>query len=215
MCMGKEAPIEAITKLQYIQGKAPKKGHSVVVLLWRKSYKNGYKFMPFYSALSEEFKDKAVDFVGVCLDRDKNAAEGFLKKYTNGPKGNFTTSFAICEEWAPPNKVYPLRGRDVEKGFLDNMSDLHPGMKEIPSIPHAFIVNSFGTIVWHQDHSERGAVAPDHMDEIKDQLSRLLGGKALKSVGTKIVESSDDDSDSDDEEEDGGEAVGDMGVFFT
>jgi len=214
MCIGKEAPLEAIRKLPYIQGTAPPENRLMMVLLWRKSYKNGYKFMPLYSALSEEFKDKPIDFVGVCLDRDKNAASGFLKKYTNGPKGNFTTSFSICEEWAPANKVYPLKGRPVEKGFLDNMADLHPGMKEIPSIPHAFLVNSFGTIVWHQDHSERGSTAPDNMDLMKNQLSRLLTGKTLLAVGEKIVEESDDDESSSDEE-DGGEAVGDMGDFFT
>jgi len=211
-CMGKEAPLEAIRKAKYIQGKAPKAGNNVVVLLWRKSYKAGYKFMPLYSALSEEFKDKPVDVVGVCLDRDKNAPAGFLKKYHDGPKGNFTTTFPIAEEWAPANKVHPLKGRDIEKGFLDNMMDLHPGMKEIPSIPHVFIVNSHGTIVWHQDHSERGAMAPDHMDEVKKQLTLLLSGKPLLSFGTKIVEDSDSESA---EEDDGDAAVGDMGDFFT
>lgn len=212
-CMGKEAPVAALRKLKYVQGEPPKKGNNLVVLLWRKSYKSGYKFMPLYSALAEEFKNKPVDVIGVCVDRDKNAPAGFLKKYHNGPKGNFTTTFPICEEWAPANKVYPLKGRDVEKGFLDNMMDIHPGSKEISSIPHVFIVNSNGTIVWHQDHSERGARAPDHMDEVKEQLTRLLTGKPLMSVGNKIVVASDSESAA--EEEDGDAAVGDMGDFFT
>merc|ERR1712113_22717 len=214
MCMGKEAPLEAILKAKYIQGAAPKKGDNIVVLLWRKSYKNGYKYMPLYSALADEFKDKPLSVVGCCLDRDKNAAAGFLKKYHNGPKGNFTTTFPICEEWAPPNKVKPLTGRPIESGFLENMMDLHPGMKEIPSIPHMFLVNSSGTIVWHQDHSERGAVAPDHMDEVKEQVSRLLSGKVLLSLGTKIVPG-DESEESSSSDEDGAAAAGDMGDFFT
>lgn len=214
MCMGKEAPVEAICKANFIQGKAPKKGDNIVVLLWRKSYKNGYKYMPLYSALADEFKDKPLSVVGCCLDRDKNAAAGFLKKYHNGPKGNFTTTFPICEEWAPPNKVKPLSGRPIEAGFLENMMDLHPGMKEIPSIPHMFLVNSSGTIVWHQDHSERGATAPDHMDEVKEQVSRLLSGKVLLSLGTKVVAGSSSEDESSDDG-DGDQAAGDMGDFFT
>jgi len=214
MCMGKEAPLKAIMDANYVQGKAPKKGDNVVVLLWRKSYKNGYKYMPLYSALADEFKGKPLSVVGCCLDRDKNAAAGFLKKYHNGPKGNFTTTFSICEEWAPPNKVKPLSGRPIEQGFLENMMDLHPGMKEIPSIPHMFLINSSGTIVWHQDHSERGATAPDHMEEVKEQVSRLLGGKVLLSLGTKVEAGSSSDEDSSDGDE-GDKAAGDMGDFFT
>lgn len=212
--MGKEAPVEAIRNGKYIQGSAPKKGVNLVVLLWRKSYKNGYKFMPLYSALADEFKGKPVAVVGCCLDRDKNAASGFLKKYHNGPKGNFTTTFAVVEEWAPPNKVRPLTGRPIEAGFLDHMMDLHPGMKEIPSIPHMFLVNSSGTVVWHQDHSERGAVAPDHMEEIKEQVSRLISGKVLLSLGTKVVAGSESDESSS-SDDDGAAAAGDMGDFFT
>lgn len=211
--MGKEAPLAAIRKLNYVQGKAPKEGNNVVVLLWRKSYKSGYKFMPLYSALKKKYKNKPVEIVGVCVDRDKNSPAGFIKKYTNGPKGNFTTSFAICEEWAPPNKVRPLKGRNVEKGFMDNMMDLHPGMKEMPSIPHAFIVNSHGTVVWHQDHSQRGAMAPDNMDLMEKQLDLLLSGKPLMSVGSKAVEESESDSASDGDDADG--KLGDMGDFFT
>lgn len=169
--------------------------------------------MPLYSALSEKYKNKPIEVVGVCVDRDKNSPAGFIKKYTNGPKGNFTTSFAICEEWAPANRVYPLKGRDVEKGFMDNMTDLHPGMKEMPSIPHAFIVNSHGTIVWHQDHSERGSTAPDYMDLIESQVELLLSGKPLMSVGSKIVEESGSESSSADEDGDG--KMGQMGDFFT
>lgn len=213
-CMGKEGPLEAILGAKYVQGEAPKKGNNLIVLLWRKSYKSGYKFMPLYSALSEKLKDKPIEVVGVCLDRDKNAAAGFIKKYTDGPKGNFTTSFAIAEEWAPANKVYPLNGRPVEKGFLDHMVDIHPGMKEIPSIPHVFVMNSRGTIVWHQDHSERGAMAKDNMDLVTEQVNRLLSAKVLQSVGDKIVAVSEDEEDSSDEE-DGDDAVGDMGDFFT
>merc|ERR1712130_1037490 len=212
--MGKAAPVEHIRKAPYIQGNPPKEGSNLLVLLWRKSYKSGYKFMPLYTALHEKFKDQNLEVIGICVDRDKNAAEGFLKKYTDGPKGNFTPSFPICEEWSPANKLYPLKARPIEKGFLDNMMDLHPGMKEMPSIPHSFLINSNGTIVWHQDHSERGQAAPDHMDEVEEQCKRLLSGSMLMSLGSKVIassSSSESDSDTDDE----GGAAADMGDFFT
>lgn len=213
--MGKQAPVEHIRNAPYIQGTAPAEGSNLLVLLWRKSYKSGYKFMPLYTALHEKFKDQNLEIIGVCVDRDKDAAAGFLKKYHDGPKGNFTTNFAVCEEWSPANKLYPLKARPIEKGFLDHMMDLHPGMKEMPSIPHSFLINSNGTIVWHQDHSERGQAASDHMDEVEEQCKRLLSGSMLMSLGTKIVESSDDSSESDSDSDGGGGAAADMGDFFT
>jgi len=214
--MGKQAPVEHIRNAKYLQGTAPAEGSNLLVLLWRKSYKSGYKFMPLYSALHEKFKDQNLEVVGVCVDRDKDAAEGFLKKYHDGPKGNFTTTFAICEEWSPANKLYPLKARPIEKGFLDNMMDLHPGMKEMPSIPHSFLINSNNTIVWHQDHSERGQAAPDHMEEVEEQCKRLLSGSMLMSLGSKVVASSDSSEDSS-SDSDGDEktAAADMGDFFT
>lgn len=185
MSFGKAFP--SLESVQWgFQGEAPDRKNTtrpMVVLMWAKFNKGGYRFMPKYSALHACFKNH-VDFVGLSIDPKQEYVEGFMKKYAP----QFPTSFPIA--W------------DVKQ-------DVKPALESIArntlSTPTCFIVDAAGNIVWRQDHSAIGATVADYMDQVERQLGLLLQGDALESNGPKPKGEEDDEEEEDDEDDDDGD----------
>lgn len=159
-----------------------------VVIFWAKYHKPGYKFFPFYSVLQAKYGDK-VQFVGVSVDPDASGP----KKFLADPDGKY-------------GKVFPMEfsvafdeGGKLKESYGEALNDTL-------CLPHAFVVNGKGEIIWHQDHSELGNTVPNFMHLMEQQLDLLLAGKPLLSVGDKEEEESE-------EEEDGGMDLGDDDDF--
>lgn len=148
-----------------------------VVVFWAQFHKPGYKFLPFYSVLAAKYKDQ-IQFVGVSVDPDDSYPKKFLadpaKKYSTV----FTTEFAVAHD----------EGKKLKESYGE-------ALRDTLSLPHAFVVNAAGEIVWHQDHSELGNTVPNYMHLMEEQLDNLLAGKALVSVGDKEEEEEEDEED--------------------
>lgn len=157
-------------------------GDVTIVLFWAQFSKSGYKFLPLYSDLQDEFLGK-VKIVGVSVDPKADAPRKFMddpgKKYSTA----FRTNFRIVH--------------DVSATLKEAMGPLTWG---VLGTPHMFLVDKTGTIVWHQNHSQIGATAPTFMDQIGRQIEAVLDGRPLETNGDRAVE---DDSDDEGDEGDG------------
>lgn len=170
------------------------KGKPAVFLFWAQYHKPGYKFLPFYSALAAKFK--GVHFVAVSTDPTADYPQKFLddpnKKYAKGPL--FTTTIAVAHD---NNGI-------LKKAYGEILNDTL-------SLPHAFVVDAKGVLVWKQDHSELGATVPNYMHDMEAQLDLLIEGKPLNRVGDRVF------AEQEEEEEEGDEMemdTGDMGDMF-
>jgi thiol-disulfide isomerase/thioredoxin len=169
--IGKQIP--SLSGLEYLNAdkyNAPAAGQVTLVLLWAQFHKPGYKFLPLYSQLQAKYGSK-VSIVGVSIDPDTSYAKKFLadpaKKYST----KFPCDFAVAWD----------SGSLLKRQLTDDaqMAAMSP--------PHAFLVDSKGVIVWHQDHSELGATAPSYLGLMEDQVDALLAGKPMVKVGDKAV----------------------------
>jgi len=167
-CIGKQCP--DISGIEFLNGDkhaAPKEGQVVVVVLWGQYHKPGYKFLPFYTQVQKKYGDK-VCVVGISVDPDTSYAKKFLEDPNKKYSTVFTTEFSVA--WGD---------HKIKKAFMEvnDQNSFSP--------PHAFVVDSKGVIVWHQDHSELGATAPSYMGLMEQQLDNLVAGKELIKVGNK------------------------------
>lgn len=177
-CLGKAAP--SLDSLEVL-GKGDVNGDVVVLVLWGQYHKPGYKFLPFYSQLQAKY-GKAVKFVGVSIDPSAD----YPTKFITDPAKKYSTVFPCnyTQTWD--------KAGTVKKALIAVMQ------KQTLSPPHAFVLDKKRNIVWHQDHSELGAVSCTHMDLFESQLDLVLAGKAVTSVGERPVE---EESEEEEEEE--------------
>lgn len=150
-------------------------GKLTVILFWAQYSKPGYKFFPLYSQLQAKYGSK-IQFVGVSIDPDSSYPTKFLedpgKKYSTV----FNIDFAVAHD----------EGKVLKKFYED-------ALRDTLSLPHAFVLDKEGTIVWHQDHSELSAAVPNYMHLMEKQLDALVAGQPLDKVGDKEEESDDED----------------------
>lgn len=154
-------------------------GDITLVIFWAQFSKSGFKFLPLYSDLQDEFLGK-IKVIGVSVDPKADAPAKFMedpgKKYSTA----FRTNFRIVH--------------DVSSRVKDAMGPLCWG---VVGTPHMFLVDKEGTIVWHQNHSAIGATAPTYLDQVGRQVEALIEGRALENNGPRPVD--DDDEDEGDE----------------
>lgn len=160
---GKEFP--SLANVTIVKGDAPKEGQIVVVLFWGQYHKPGYAFLPLYSKLQAKYGDK-VCVMGISIDP---AVEGYVDKFIEDPGKKYSTVFPCDFTMAWDNSF-----KDSMRALLN--STLDP--------PHSFILVD-NKIVWHQDHSQLGAVVPTYMPIIEHQLDQLVAGKPLHKVGNR------------------------------
>lgn len=159
----------ALSSIQYLKQEAPHPGQVAVVVLWAQYHKPGYKFLPLYSQLQAKYGDK-VAVVGISIDPDVSYPTKFIEDPAKKYSTVFPCDFAVA--WDSVDlKTTLMKEADVVS--------LSP--------PHAYLVDSKGTIVWHQDHSELGATAPSYLGLMEDQVDALLAGAPLHKIGEKPV----------------------------
>eukprot|EP00162_Nutomonas_longa_P004610 comp15343_c0_seq1/m.23213 comp15343_c0_seq1/g.23213 ORF comp15343_c0_seq1/g.23213 comp15343_c0_seq1/m.23213 type:complete len:193 (+) comp15343_c0_seq1:33-611(+) len=176
MCMGKKAP--SIASGKFVQGEHSDlvPGKINVVVFFAKYDAGASHVLSSVEAL--HVKHSEVSFFGVSLDPDASHVESFLK----GP--NKFSFPAIFDEGKKINVAY----RDIS-GFT------------AIGIPHLFLIDSHGNIVWHEQFSQRKDLKHGQFAE---QLENLIAGKALVSNGKAPKDEDDDD--------DGEEMGGDIDV---
>jgi len=168
--LGKSAP--SLNSLKFLgEAKAPARDAPLALVFWSVYYTGGYKFLPLYSDLSKTFKGK-INVLGVSIDPDISAPKKWIedpdKKFS---KGEFPTSIPLAYD----------EGKKVYESFKDLVQNTL-------NIPHLFLIDNKGVIVWHQDHSQIGGTCYDWMDMIERQIKALLAGKTLESFGPAPVE---------------------------
>lgn len=186
-CLGADAP-ECKT-LNYLSDEKYGqivKGKPYVLLFWAQYHKPGYKYLPLYSALAAKFK--TVQFVAVSTDPTPDYPQKFLDDPNQKYSAVFKTTIAVAHD----------EGVVLKKAYVGVLEDTL-------SLPHAFLVDAKGKVVWHQDHSELGATAPNHMHTMEKQLDALVAGKPIHKVGDRVCD--------EDEGEDEGEEM-DMGEMW-
>lgn len=183
-CLGKQGcemkTLEYLSDKKYGQHTA---GQPTVLLFWGQYHKPTYKFMPLYSVLQAKYKNK-VQFVGVSLDPNTSYPQKFLDDADGDQSKFFKTEIAIAHD----------AGLVLKKHYGAALDD-------ILSLPHSFVLDAKGNIVWHQDHSELGATVPNYCHLMEKQLDLLVDGKPLHKVGDRPVPSSDEEEDEEDGEE--------------
>ena len=154
----------------------PVEGDVYVIVFWGQFHKPGYKFLPLYSALAEEHKVKVV---AVSVDPEVS----YPTKFIQDPAGKYSKVFktTIPVAWDEKLVVKSAYVKLQEKGM---------------SVPHAYVVDASGKIVWHQNHSQIGATAPDNMDKMNAAVKAVLAGEPVPKVGEKEVVVADASSSS-------------------
>jgi thiol-disulfide isomerase/thioredoxin len=171
----------------------PADGEVYVALFWGKFHKPGYKFLPLYSQLIKDHEGLKV--VAISIDPEISYPQAFLEDPKKKYSSVFTTEMNVSFD----------EGKTL-KGALT------PILRDSLMVPHAFLVDKTGTIVWHQNHSELGATAPSYMDLMEAAIVAALKGEPVPKVGDKeIIEDSDSESSSAPED---GEQGGNMGDFW-
>lgn len=177
-CLGKKAP--ATGSLDFLQGSLSG-GKPVCLLFWAQYHKPGYTKLPLYSELFAKYGSQ-VDFVAVSIDPDNS----YAKKYIEDPAGKY-------------NQVFPLTfpcAHDAGKKLQDAFGPLLMGPV---NVPHMFLINTAGNIVWHQDHSQVGATAPTFIEQIDFNINALINGTKLQSNGPNQYPEEDDEEEEDEE----------------
>jgi thiol-disulfide isomerase/thioredoxin len=181
-CVGKKAP--SLKSLEFVTEETVTGDKPYVLLFWAQYHKPGFTKFPLYSELAKKFAGK-VDFVAVSMDPSPSAA----KKYLDDPAKKY-------------NSVYPLSfpvAHDTGKKLQDAYGPLLMGPV---NIPHAFLVDKSGTIVWRQDHSQVGATAPTHIEQVERQIENLVNGTPFESNGPHPYPESEEEDESSEEESD-------------
>jgi large subunit ribosomal protein L4e len=178
--LGKKAP--SLGSLNYVQGDAVKGDKPYVVLFWAQYHKPGFNKFPLYSDLAKKFAGK-VDFVAVSMDPSDAAA----KKFLDDPAGKYSKVFPL---------TFPV-AHDVGKKL---QQAYEPLLRGPVNIPHAFVVSKSGVVVWRQDHSQVGATAPTHIEQVTRQLEHLVNGTPMESNGENPWYEESDEEESDEEE---------------
>jgi len=156
--LGKDAP-----KISSIEFVTPEKvditpGKVHVILFWAKWDKGGYAVLDAVSALSKQFPD--VDFVAISNDPAKTDVTRFLEKK------EATLSFPVAFD----------AGKAVHNEYRDVA-----GLGAM-GIPHLFIVNKEGKIVWREQFAQAHPLAKGQFAE---QLRRVVAGEELVKNGEK------------------------------
>mmetsp|Transcript_25393 Transcript_25393/g.35437 ORF Transcript_25393/g.35437 Transcript_25393/m.35437 type:complete len:217 (+) Transcript_25393:145-795(+) len=184
--LGVDAP--DLSKMEYLTDAKDYAHHTedkiLVLFVWAQFQKACYPKIDLYSKLAEAYGDKLI-VVGLSTDPDTS----YAKKWIEDPKKKYSavhpTKFAIAFDKDGAIKKYLM------------MKMLAP-----LSVPHCFVIKD-KKVVWHQQHSELGATAPQYMSVMEDQLNLLLEGKPVKSVfGENPVKPAEDEDEDEDEEED-------------
>jgi peroxiredoxin len=181
-CLGKKAP--SLAGIEYVQGEAVKTGKPIALVFFAQYHKPGFPRLAMYSQLAEKF-GKDIQFVALSIDPDVKSP----KKYLDDPAGKYS-------------KVYPLTftvAHDTGRKVQDAYGPLLLGPV---NIPHMFLIDANGTIVWHQDHSQVGATAASWEEQITRQFTSLIAGTPLESNGPNQYPEESDEEESDEDESD-------------
>jgi thiol-disulfide isomerase/thioredoxin len=180
--LGKKAP--SLSSLEFVTDEKVTGDKPYVVLFWAQYHKPGFTKMPLYSELAKKFAGK-VDFVAVSMDPTPEGAQ----KYLEDPKKKYGAVYPI---------TFPV-AHDTGKKLQDAYGPILMGPV---NIPHAFLVDKSGTIVWRQDHSQVGATAPTHIEQVERQIQNLVDGTPLESNGPHPYpeESSEEESEEESDE---------------
>jgi len=163
--LGEDAP--DLSTMEYLTDAKDYPHHNadkvLVLFVWAQFQKACYPKIDLYTKLAEGYGDKLV-VVGLSTDPDTS----YAKKWIEDPKKKYShahpTKFAIAFD----------KGGKIKQA-------LSMKMRAILSVPHCFVIKG-GKVVWHQQHSELGATAPQYMSVMEDQLNLLLEGKPVKKV---------------------------------
>jgi large subunit ribosomal protein L4e len=178
--VGKKAP--SLSSLDFVTDETIDGKKPYVLLFWAQYHKPGFNKLPLYSELAKKFAGK-VDFVAVSMDPSSASA----KKFLDDPAKKYSSKFPL---------TFPV-AHDVDKKLQDAYGPILLGPV---NIPHAFLVDASGTIVWRQDHSQVGATAPTHIEQVERQIENLLSGTPLESNGPHpYPEESSEESESEEE----------------
>jgi large subunit ribosomal protein L4e len=177
-CNGKKAG--DIASLDFLGDAKYDPSKPSVVVFFAKYHKPGYKFVPKYNEIAEKYPD--VQVIGAFIDPSKADVEKFAtaEKYTK----DYGAKFPLAHD----------DGKKVRDQFQAALMDTL-------SCVHAFLVDSNGTIVWHQNHSMVGATVPDYVDEMDQQIGQLVSGKPLFSYGAAPSESSSEEESEEESDE--------------
>jgi nascent polypeptide-associated complex subunit beta len=189
---GQEFP--SLDSLEYVTGPElprPKAGSPFLVVTWAQFHKPGFPYLKMYSELSTKFGSK-LPFLAVSLDPEIASPQKYLKD----PAGKY-------------NKVFPLTFSVAWDNGLKLKAALAKILRKPMSLPHTFLVDGSGKIVWRQDHSMIGSMAVPHMDIVESQAARLATGVPLQSTGN--APAGDDEPDV---EEAAGGNVGALAEFL-
>jgi len=180
-CLGKKAP--SLASVQYVQGEQAVAGKPTAVIFWAQYHKPGFPRLAMYSELFAKY-GKDIQFVGLSMDPNADV----VKKYLDDPAGKYA-------------KVYPLTfpaawdaGRKVQDAY-------GPLLLGPVNIPHLFLMDASGTIVWHQDHSQVGATANSWQEQVDRQFDNLVNGRPLESNGPNQYPEEDDEEEDEEEDE--------------
>merc|ERR1711991_5531 len=171
-CFGEKIPHESLEQLHYIVGNAPAiiPGRVNVLYMWAKWDKAGYGAHAAMADLKAQHGD-SIHVTAVSADPKLDYAVGFLEK----------------EKYAPFSQ--PLRSHmtvawDEGKTLVSTLKEMME--KPVLNLPHAFVINKFGKIVW------REVFRPSHPNSLlKSQIANLLAGVPLIKVGMSPVELED------------------------
>jgi len=172
-CLGKKAP--TLETLKFVKGDKTDvtSGKTNVILFWANYDKGGTPgATTAFSELHTKFPD--VVFIGVSADPEEAAIERFLKK------PDVTHSYPAAFD----------EGKKVNKLYTSVLAS------SAMSIPHAFIVNGEGNIVWHEQFSQFNTVAKSQFEQ---QLNHVVKGEPLEKNGPRPKDA--------EEEEEAGDAV--------
>uniref|UniRef100_A0A7S2AB40 Thioredoxin domain-containing protein n=1 Tax=Stereomyxa ramosa TaxID=1078864 RepID=A0A7S2AB40_9EUKA len=171
-CHGKPAP--SLETLKFVQGEPTDivPGKVNVVLFWAKWDKGAGPTVVAVSELSEKYSD--VVFVGVSCDAEEGQISRFIEKGEFPVHSDFRLAFD--------------EGKQVNKKYTAALCAPALG------IPHLFLVDTSGTIVWHEQFSQTHPISDG---DFETQLAKLVAGEDLISNGKRPEDSDDEDSDDD------------------
>lgn len=172
-CMGKTAP--DAKSLVYVSDKKfgqYKMGTPTVFMFWAEYSKPTYKFLTLFSTLQAKYESKVL-IVGVSTDPT-----------VEYPKRVLETEFA--KAWKTDFALAHDDGKVMKEAYAAITDDTI-------SLPHSFLVDTKGIIVWHQDHSELGATVPNYMHLLEKQIDALLKTGEVEKIGERPVVEDDGD----------------------
>lgn len=178
-CLGKKAP--SLASCTMVQGSMPVAGKPIALLFWAQYHKPGFPRLAMYSKLHETFGEH-IQFLAMSMDPDAGSA----KKYIEDPAGKYSKEHPLTFPCAHDG------GRKIQDAF-------GPLLLGPVNIPHLFIIDASGTIIWRQDHSQVGATAPTWEEQVTRQLQNVVDGTPLESNGPNQYPEEDDEEE--DEEE--------------